>query len=352
MMEDIFSAYNLLQNQVEAEPFGNGLIHQTWRLKNSHYDFILQKINHTIFKNPEAIAANVRMLADYLSKTHPGFLFIEPIKTKSNEEIACIAGKGYFRLSPFVKQSHTIDAVGKPEQAYEAARMFGQFTRILSGFPVDHLQITLPDFHNLSLRYEQFTEALEKGKNKKRLQQSQELIGFIITNKIIVDTYENILHNPSFKLRVTHHDTKISNVLFNQDDKGLCVIDLDTVMAGYFISDVGDMIRTYVSAASEEEKDFSKIEIREEYFTAIWEGYMSEMNDELSNEEKDHFIYAGKFMIYMQAIRFLTDYLNNDIYYGAKYEDHNWLRAANQAVLLQRLMEKEARLRDLIQLTN
>jgi Ser/Thr protein kinase RdoA (MazF antagonist) len=345
MMEEIFSAYNLLQNQLEVEPFGNGLINQTWRIKNSHDDFILQKINHTIFKHPEAIAANVRMLADYLSGTHPGFLFIEPIKTKSNEEMGYIAGKGYYRLYPYVKQSHTINAVEKPQQAYEAARKFGQFTRILSGFPVDHLQITLPDFHNLSLRYEQFTEALENG-NKKRLQQSQELIGFIKANKKIADIYENILHNPSFKLRVTHHDTKISNVLFNQEDKGLCVIDLDTVMPGYFISDVGDMIRTYLSPANEEEKDFSKIEIREEYFSAIWKGYMSEMNDELSTEEKNHFIYAGKFMIYMQAIRFLTDHLNNDIYYGAKYPGHNLVRAGNQAVLLQRLLEKEALLSD------
>jgi hypothetical protein len=117
-------------------------------------------------------------------------------------------------------------------------------------------------------------------------------------------------------------------------------------MPGYFISDVGDMIRTYLSPANEEEKDFSKIEIREEYFSAIWKGYMSEMNDELSTEEKNHFIYAGKFMIYMQAIRFLTDHLNNDIYYGAKYPGHNLVRAGNQAVLLQRLLEKEAFLSD------
>ena len=119
-------------------------------------------------------------------------------------------------------------------------------------------------------------------------------------------------------------------------------------MPGYFISDVGDMIRTYLSPVSEEEKDLSKIVVRKEYFAAILKGYMSEMNDELSHEEKKHFIYAGKFMIYMQAIRFLTDHLNNDIYYGAKYEDHNLVRAGNQAILLQRLMEKEATLQSLI----
>jgi len=347
-MEEIFSAYNLLQDHPEVESFGSGLINQTWRIKNSNGDFILQKINDTVFKQPEAIASNVKMLADYLSAKQPDYLFIEPINTKSNEEIAYIPGKGYFRLYPFVKNSHTISAVEKPQQAYEAARKFGEFTHMLSGFPVDNLQITLPDFHNLTLRFQQFIEALNNG-DKKRIQQSHELINFISANKNIVDTYKKILHNPSFKLRVTHHDTKISNVLFNQDDKGLCVIDLDTVMPGYFISDVGDMMRTYLSPASEEEKDFHKIEIREEYFTSIWEGYMSEMKVELSTEEKNHFIYAGKFMIYMQAIRFLTDHLNNDIYYGAKYKDHNLLRASNQVVLLQRLMEKETKLQSLMQ---
>jgi hypothetical protein len=119
-------------------------------------------------------------------------------------------------------------------------------------------------------------------------------------------------------------------------------------MPGYFISDVGDMMRTYLSPANEEEKDFSKIEIREEYFKSIWEGYMSEMKDELNPEERRHFIYSGKFMIYMQAIRFLADHLNNDTYYGAKYEGHNFVRAGNQIVLLKRLIEKEELLKSLI----
>ena len=347
MIKEILSDYNLNQGYLKYEPINNGLINQTWLIKNSTENFILQKVNNGIFKNPDAIAFNVRMIADYLLKNNPGYLFISPIKTMHDAEMKVIDGKDYFRLLPFVKQSNTINTVQNTNQAFEAARAFGQFTKLLAGFPVEKLQITLPDFHNLTLRYQQFTNTLEGG-NTKRLQQSNELISFIKTNKNIVDTYENILQNPSFKLRVTHHDTKISNVLFNDEDKGLCVIDLDTVMPGYFISDVGDMIRTYLSAANEEEKDFSKINIREEYFKAIWDGYMNEMKDELSAEEKKHFIYAGKFMIYMQAIRFLTDHLNNDVYYGAKYEDHNLVRAGNQVVLLKHLIEKEIMLQELI----
>jgi Ser/Thr protein kinase RdoA (MazF antagonist) len=347
MLKEILSDYNLIQDQLEVEPINNGLINKTWLVKNSHKNFILQKVNHNIFKNPDAIACNIRMIADYLLKHSPEYLFISPIKTKHDEEMNYQEGKGYFRLLPFVKKSNTINTVQKPHQAYEAAKKFGQFTKLLSGFPVEKLQITLPDFHNLTLRYHQFEDALKNG-NPQRLEQSKEIISFIKANKGIVDTYENILQNPSFKLRVTHHDTKISNVLFDEHDKGLCVIDLDTVMPGYFISDVGDMIRTYLSPANEEERDFSKINIREEYFKAIRDGYLNEMNDELSEEEKKHFIYSGKFMIYMQAIRFLTDYLNNDIYYGTSYEEHNFVRARNQQVLLQCLIDKEGKLQLLL----
>ena len=130
-------------------------------------------------------------------------------------------------------------------------------------------------------------------------------------------------------------------MLFDEQQNGLCVIDLDTVMPGYFISDVGDMFRTYLCPVSEEEKDFSKITIRTDYFKAIAEGYLGQMKDELTQIEKDHFVYAGKFMIYMQALRFLTDHLNNDVYYGARYEGHNFVRAGNQAMLLQKLIENE-----------
>ncbi|MEO8111357.1 MAG: aminoglycoside phosphotransferase family protein [Ginsengibacter sp.] len=340
MIQKILSAYGLDENQFTIEQIDNGLINQTWRLRNSHQDYILQRVNNTVFKEPYAIASNLKELSDYLLSNNPGYLFIVPIQTKSNEGLTFLPGKGYFRLSHFVKQSHTIDAAKTPMQAFEAAKEFGKFTRLLAHFPVNELQITLPDFHNLSLRYKQFMLALESG-NKSRVHQASELINIIIANRNIVNTYESILKNKDFKLRVTHHDTKISNVLFDNYDKGLCVIDLDTVMPGYFISDVGDMIRTYLSPVPEEEKDFSKIEIREEYYAAIWNGYMGEMKNELSDVEKKHFIYAGKFMIYMQAIRFLTDHLNDDTYYGAKYPDQNFVRAGNQVVLLQRLVEKE-----------
>jgi Ser/Thr protein kinase RdoA (MazF antagonist) len=239
-----------------------------------------------------------------------------------------------------VQQSHTIDVATNPAQAFEAAKQFGAFTKKLSGFNTAQLKITLPDFHNLSLRYQQFEKALISG-NEERITASSKEIALLQKHKTIADDFEKIKLDTDFKIRVTHHDTKISNVLFDEKDKGLCVIDLDTVMPGYFISDVGDMMRTYLSPVSEEESDFTKIEIRKEYLEAIINGYLSEMNDELTGKEKQAFLYAGKFMIYMQALRFLTDHLNNDVYYGAKYEGHNFVRGKNQLVLLEKLIEIE-----------
>lgn len=340
MIEEVYSAYQINKDEFDITPIGNGLINQTWRLKNGPHDYILQRINTQVFKKPEAIAHNVNVVGNYLKQHSPGYLFTLFVTTTDGRELVYVKGDGYYRLTNYVKNSHTIDTVEHPAQAYEASRQFGQFTKLLADFPVHDLEITLPDFHNLSLRYHQFEEALQTG-NSERLIESKQMIDFIKANKNIVDTYENILKNPAFKVRVTHHDTKISNVLFDDKDKGICVIDLDTLMPGYFISDVGDMMRTYLSPVNEEEKDFTKVVVRDDYFKAVWKGYMDEMGEELSAEEKTHCLYAGKFMIYMQAIRFLTDHLKNDTYYGAKYEGHNFVRAGNQVVLLQRLIEKE-----------
>ncbi len=340
MFAQIFSAFGLSHADSAVVPFGNGLINHTWLVTSHSNELILQKINQQIFTQPTAIAENINNIATFLSVANPNYLFVAPQKTLDQQEMFHLDSVGYFRMYPFVNNTHTIDVVTHPQQAYEAAKQFGRFTKMLNHFPVAQLKITLPHFHDLGLRYQQFENALKNG-NAVRIEQSISSITFLQAHKNIVDTYIQICKDENCKKRVTHHDTKISNVLFDQNDNGICVIDLDTVMPGYFMSDVGDMLRTYLSPVSEEEKDCSLIEIREEYFKAIAAGYLGEMKDELTTTEKQHFVYAGKMMIYMQALRFLTDHLNNDVYYGAKYEGHNFLRAKNQITLLQKLIEKE-----------
>jgi len=346
MFETIFKEFGISTN-ASAKPFGSGLINNTWLISDDQNDFILQRINHHVFKRPFDIAVNIRLISEYLKANHPGYLFIAPRKTVKGDEMIFINDEGYFRLFPFIKNSYTTDVVNSPSQAYEAAKQFGRFTNSLAAFPVDKLKITLPDFHNLPLRYAQFELSVKKG-NDKRIKQSEAIIDFLKGQNGIVSISKQIGQNTNFKIRVTHHDSKINNVLFDKDDRGLCVIDLDTVMPGYFISDFGDMMRTYLSPVSEEERELSKIRIRDEYFKAIADGYLSEMGNELSAIEKKYLVYAGKFMTYMQSLRFLTDHLNDDIYYGSKYEGHNLIRANNQATLLKKIIEKEKFLEDLV----
>ena len=340
MLGSIAKLYGLPENECSLKRFGNGLINRTWIFECGGEKFILQKINDTIFTSPFFIAENIHHLNVFFKTYYPDYLFVNPVTALQNEEMVIIEEEGYFRMFPFVKGSLTFDTANNVEIAYEGAKQFGKFTKLLAAFDTKQLHTTLTDFHNLDLRYNQFELAVQLG-NKSRIQECKSSIDFIKEQKYIVDIFNSIQTNLNFKKRVIHHDTKISNVLFDKDGKGLCVIDLDTVMPGYFISDAGDMIRTYLSPVSEEESDFYKIEIREDYFQAIMDGYLGEMKDELSGEEKKYFVYAGKFMIYMQAIRFLTDYINNDIYYGAKYEGHNLMRGNNQLELLKKLIAKE-----------
>lgn len=340
MLHSILALYGFATDNYALIPFGNGLINKTWVIVISGRKFIVQKINTSVFNSPDLIARNIHQLQLFLKENFPEYLFVHPIVSLQNEEMILIPNDGYYRIFPFVEGAITFDAVNNPKLAFEAAKQFGKLTRLLSIFDINKLAITLPDFHNLYLRYQQFEKALNNG-NGERINACKTVINSIKKHKNIVVTYINLQTNKYLKKRVTHHDTKISNVLFDKNSEGLCVIDLDTIMPGYFISDVGDMLRTYLSPVSEEENDLSKIEVREPFFDAIMEGYLSEMKDELSSEEIKYFVYAGVFMIYMQALRFLTDHLNNDIYYGAKYEGHNLNRCTNQIVLLTQLLAKQ-----------
>jgi thiamine kinase-like enzyme len=348
MFGSILSFYNIDLSEYSVKPFGDGLINHTWKIISSGKEYLLQRINQQVFPQPADIMDNCGQLADYFRKNHPEYLFVSPIMNIYKQNYVTDEENNYYRLFPFVKNSYSCNTVSSPQLAYEAAKQFGKFTYLLANFDAASLHITLMEFHNLTLRHRQFEAALQTG-NKKRIEESRETISFLTNQTELVETFEKIKISPEFKLRVIHHDAKINNVLFDiGSDTGLCVIDLDTVMAGYFISDVGDMLRTYLSPVSEEEPDFNRISIRDEFFQQVVKGYLGEMQSVLSFYEMQYFIYAGKFAIYMQALRFLTDYLNNDIYYSVKYQNQNLIRANNQATLLKRFLEKEGSLNEIL----
>lgn len=332
-MNEVLEAYHLKPSAYSLRPIGTGLIHHTYVLVNGFGEaaYILQELNTAVFTRPDDIAHNLHILERYRLEHHPDYLLPVPLPTRDGAAMATINGR-YYRLTSYVQGSKAYDRCDTPEQAYEAARQFGRFTANFQGIETSMLRYTIPGFHDLSHRWKQFILALAEG-NQVRKQEASRLIQQVQSQYRIVEDYEKIRRDPDFNMRVTHHDTKISNVLFDEAGKSICVIDLDTVMPGHFISDVGDMMRTYLSAANEEERDFNLVEVRPAFYRAIREGYLEEMGPQLTDKEKDQFFYAGEFLIYMQALRFLTDYLNDDKYYGRSYEDHNFVRAGNQVAL-------------------
>ncbi|MFZ6022902.1 MAG: phosphotransferase enzyme family protein [Bacteroidota bacterium] len=340
MLESVLNQYGIVEKSLVVETFGSGLINNTWKISENGNAFIVQKINTHVFKKPGDIEQNIDLIAGFLRLHNPDYLFVSPLQAVNGKSMVYTNEEDFFRAFPFVSGSYSKDIVETPQQAFEAAVQFGRFTKNLTGIDVTKLKITIPAFHDLDLRYNHFLTTLETG-NQERVAECAALSEQLKSWAFITETYERIKKSPEFKLRVTHHDTKISNVLFNNLDKGLCVIDLDTVMPGYFISDLGDMFRTYLSPCSEDEEDISKVLVRSEFFEAITAGYLSEMGEELTSQEKEHFIYAGEFMIYMQALRFLSDYINGDVYYQARYSKHNMVRAQNQIALLKVYQEKK-----------
>ena len=347
MIDPVLSVYGLDPAKCSITAFGNGLINHTWKITCENKDFLLQKINQQVFKSPEDIMDNLRLLTEYFKNHYPDYLFVAPLQTTQGMNFVR-QDNDYYRLFPFIENAFSVDTATDHSFAFEASRQFGEFTGLLSAFDPNLLHITLPDFHNLTWRFRQFDDALQYG-DKKRIAKTEDNIRFLKDQQEIVTEFEKIKKHPDFKLRVVHHDAKINNVLFDsRNNRGLCVIDLDTVMPGYYISDVGDMLRTYICPVSEDEQDFQKINVREEYFREIAKGYFSEMQHRLSEAEKYSFVYAGKFAIYMQALRFLTDYINNDIYYSIRYEDHNLVRTNNQITLLKEYKTKERILNEIM----
>jgi Ser/Thr protein kinase RdoA (MazF antagonist) len=330
-------------------PFGSGHINHTFLVETeTEHRYVLQKINIAVFNKPWDIANNLQRASAYLATHHPTYLFITPLPTLQGDELFVLEND-YWRLTPFVPDSLSFDEATTPAQAYEAARQFGLLARNLDGLDMAPFEPTIPGFHNLSWRYQQFEKALEEAPLDRK-EAARQLIEGFLEKRAIVDTYESLLHNSDFPDRLMHHDTKINNVLLQADtQRGLCVCDLDTLMPGKIISDVGDMIRTFVSPVSEESTAFDQVHVREAYYKALVDGYLSEMKHVLTETEKSAIFYAGPFLVYMQGLRFLTDYLNGDVYYPIKYPDHNLNRARNQMVLLQDLYRKEEVLQNMIQ---
>ena len=328
MMQSIFDQYGW--GNATAIPLKQGLINETFEVHSVQGDFILQNINTQIFKDPFAIDHNIKAIGQYYNTNQPDQLFTHLVPNLVGETLIKWAGKHYRAFKKI--DGIALDVLTTASQAKAAANQFGLFTASLIEFPIAQLKVTIPQFHDLALRYHQFEQALIHG-DVNRITQAKEAILFLQSHQAYVKKWLHFTGHQDAHLRVTHHDTKISNVLF-KEDAAICVIDLDTTMPGYFISDIGDMCRTYLCPVNEACEDLNLIKVLPERWTAIQEGYLEAMGEFLTNFEKDYFAFSGQSIIYMQALRFLTDFLELDKYYRVERPDQNLDRTLNQNQLL------------------
>jgi len=328
MMQSIFDQYGW--ENATAIPLSQGLINQTFDVHTSHGNFILQSINTQVFKDPFAIDHNIKAIGQYYNTYRPDQIFTFLVPNLRGETLIEWDGKHYRAFKKL--DGIGLDVLSTATQAKAASHQFGQFTASLIEFQIAQLKVTIPQFHDLALRYDQFEQALIQG-DANRIVQAKDAILFLQSHQAYVKQWQHFTGHQDAHLRVTHHDTKISNVLFKDED-AFCVIDLDTTMPGYFISDVGDMCRTYLCPVNEACQDLNLIKVLPERWTAIQNGYLEAMGEFLTTFEKDHFAFSGQSIIYMQALRFLTDYLQLDQYYRVERPDQNLDRTLNQIQLL------------------
>jgi len=328
MMQSIFDQYGW--ENATAIPLTQGLINQTFEVNPLHGNFILQNINTQVFKDPHAIDHNIKAIGQYYNTNRPSQLFTHLVPTLRGETLIEWEGKHYRAFKKI--NGIALDVLSTAVQAKAAANQFGQFTASLIEFPIAQLKVTIQQFHDLALRYHQFEQALIQG-DANRITQAKDAILFLQSHQAYVKQWLHFTGHQDAHLRVTHHDTKISNVLF-KDDAAICVIDLDTTMPGYFISDVGDMCRTYLCPVNEACQDLNQIKVLPERWTGIQNGYLEAMGEFLTSFEKDHFKFSGQCIIYMQALRFLTDFLELDRYYRVERPGQNLDRTMNQIQLL------------------
>jgi thiamine kinase-like enzyme len=351
---NILSQFGFEENIVLSEPFGEGHIHSSYKVITKEHTLFLQQVNRSVFKNPLYLEHNIRLITTLLqsyfgSHEKRKSLYFFPVKNQGN----CIHyqdnhGK-IWRLSHFIENSFSYQIVPDTNIAQMAASAFAEYILALSACNKKDFYKTIPNFHNASLRLRQFESALKKAILPERIRDAKDEIAFCISRSYFADKMVGLIENKSLKNRIVHHDTKINNILFDSNDgSALCVVDLDTTMPGNILSDFGDMVRTMCNAAAEDESDLNKIVFRTDIFEGIARGFLKVLSDDLKQEERQNLVFGAKLLCWMQAVRFITDYLKGDVYYKVLYDTHNLIRTRNQIHLLKQIEKEESQLHDIV----
>ena len=343
---NILDQFTLAEKVVSAEPFGNGHINDTLKVTNEKGEikYVLQRINHLIFTNVDMLQNNINTVTTHIRKKleAKGESDIDRkvltfLPTKDGKPYY-FDGDSYWRVCLFIPNSKSYEEV-TPELSYEAGKAFGDFQSMLSDLPEGSLGETIPNFHNMEFRLQQFHDAV-KANAAGRLEEVKDLIEEVEKRAEAMCIQERLFREGKLQKRTNHCDTKVNNMMFDADtDKVLCVIDLDTVMPGFVLSDIGDFIRTGANTGAEDDENLDNVNVNMDIFKAYTRGYMETAKAFLSPLEISLLPYGGRLLTYMQTVRFLTDYINGDTYYKIHSPKHNLIRTKAQFKLLQSLEE-------------
>ena len=336
----ILKQFAIDEDMVSAVPFGNGHINDTLKVTNSKGEikYILQRINHHIFTNVDMLQNNIFTVTSHIREklvargeqdVDRKVLTFIPAK---DGKLYHFDGDSYWRVCLFIPSSKSLEEV-TPQLSYEAGKAFGDFQTMLSDLPADALGETIPNFHNMEFRLKQFRDAVEANAAG-RLEEVKDLVGEIEKRAKDMCIQEELYREGKLKKRTNHCDTKVNNIMFDEEGKVLCVIDLDTVMPGFVLSDIGDFIRTGANTGAEDDENLDNVEVNLEIFEAYTRGYMETAKAFLTPQEIKLLPYGGRLLTYMQTVRFLTDYINGDTYYKIHSPKHNLIRTKAQFKLL------------------
>lgn len=353
--DSIISKFAIEGNVAEVKPLGNGLINDTYIVKTESGetpDYVLQRINHHIFtdvdglqRNIEAVTNHIRHKLEDAGADDIDRKVLKFVKRVDEDKTYYFDGENYWRVMVFIPRAHSYESV-TPESARNAGEAFGNFQAMLVDIK-EPLCESIPDFHNMEFRMEQFKEAIAADRAG-RVKDVQELIDDLMSRADAMCMAEKLHREGKLPKRACHCDTKVNNMMFDEDDNILCVIDLDTVMPSYIFSDYGDFLRTGANFTAEDDPDLEKVGFNFEIFKAFTEGYLKSAGVFLTPVEIENLPYAVALFPYMQAVRFLTDYINGDTYYKIQYPEHNLVRTLNQIKLLKSVEENTPKMQAFI----
>jgi aminoglycoside phosphotransferase (APT) family kinase protein len=346
--------FEILGEFCSAAPYGSGHINDTYcavfQQAGVPVRYILQRINHNIFKDPVALMENIQRVTAHLGAKVAGEndasrRVLTLVPTRAGKACHLDADGNYWRTYLFIEKAQTYDAVESRDQAFKAAQAFGRFQQLLVDLPAPRLHDTIPDFHHTPKRFFALEQAIAADVAGRATLAKPE-IDFALRHKKI----SSVLLDANLPERVTHNDTKFNNVMLDDaTGEGICVIDLDTVMPGLALYDFGDMVRTTTSPTKEDERDLTKVQMQFPMFEALVKGYLSTAGGFLTKAEKQLLAFSGKLITFEIGLRFLTDYLSGDTYFKTHRQGHNLDRCRTQFKLVESIEQQESKMSQLVE---